>query len=130
MVTHACQIDTCGQSAFILDTRLGKVVCLEHRYWPCEGCGGEHNHRELNRYSDDGLYSLSCPISHKIVLAESWRPVASLPSGTPVGDTCVECLGSGRCQCVGAELGSHEQCLRCDGSKRCTYCRGTGLKLD
>jgi hypothetical protein len=128
MPSLACQFDVCGRSAFIMDTRMGKVVCLAHRYWQCDGCGAEHNHDELNRYSDDFEHWLSCPGTGKILMMGFWGPVASLPSGTTWGDRCCECMGLGRCQCIGAELGKHEKCLRCDGSERCTYCQGTGLR--
>src|SRR5262245_58970847 len=128
MLKHSCEMDNCKRSAFIQDHRLGKVVCLEHRYWPCEGCGAEHNQQDLNRYSDDFEHWLSCPRTGDILQMGFWNAVASLPPGTTMSDTCSSCMGLGRCQCVQAELGKHEQCLRCEGRERCAYCGGTGLR--
>lgn len=127
MHNDRCGAGDCLEAAFILDTRLGKVVCLEHRNWPCGGCGGGHNHRELQRYSDDDGYSLACPRTGKIVLLEFWGPVASWPEGTPLSALCGECWGKGRCQCIRAEIGEHEKCLLCEGDRRCSHCRGSGL---
>ena len=128
MGSDRCQFEDCHRSAFILDTRLGKAVCLDHRYWLCQGCGTEHNHADLNQVSDDDGYSLSCPRTSTILLAEVWGPVASWPEGTPLSDLCGQCWGKGRCQCLGAEIGGHERCLRCQGDRRCTFCGGTGLR--
>ncbi len=128
MVKHPCQFTECGRSAYIMDTRIGKIVCDRHRFWLCEACGTEHRHDELSRYSDDEGYTLTCRRTGRILLMEFWPPVASWQDGTAFEDLCGRCWGKGRCQCVNDEIGEHERCLRCGGDKRCTRCDGSGLR--
>jgi hypothetical protein len=126
--SQPCEVGTCRKSAFIRDTRISKVVCADHRVWECAGCGGEHQHGDLNRYSDDFEHWLSCPRTGAILAMGFWGPVPSLPPGTGWDGRCGRCMGLGRCECVTAELGGHERCLRCDGDERCFRCQGSGLR--